>query len=47
MHWIVDARFREAIGAYLEREGAHVDRYAREIEAHVPYRDARRDARSK
>jgi predicted N-acyltransferase len=46
MHWIVDARFREAIGAYLEREGAHVDRYAREIEAHVPYRDARRDARS-
>ena len=47
MHWIVDARFREAIGEYLEREGAHVDRYAREIEAHVPYRDARRDARSK
>jgi uncharacterized protein len=47
MHWIVDARFREAIGDYLRREGAHVDRYAREIEAHVPYRDARRDARSK
>jgi len=47
MHWIVDARFRDAIGEYLEREGAHVDRYAREIEAHVPYRDARRDARSK
>jgi predicted N-acyltransferase len=47
MHWIVDARFREAIGDYLRREGAHVDRYAREIEAHVPYRDARRDAREK
>ena len=47
MHWIVDARFRDAIGDYLRREGEHVDRYAREIEAHVPYRDARRDARSK
>ena len=47
MHWIVDARFRDAIGDYLRREGTHVDRYAREIEAHVPYRDARRDARSK
>jgi predicted N-acyltransferase len=47
MHWIVDARFRNAIGDYLRREGEHVDRYAREIEAHVPYRDARRDARSK
>ena len=47
MHWIVDARFREAIGDYLRREGEHVDRYAREIETHVPYRDARRDARSK
>ncbi|MEO8016670.1 MAG: peptidogalycan biosysnthesis protein, partial [Pseudomonadota bacterium] len=47
MHWIVDSRFRAAIGDYLEREGAHVDEYAREIEHHVPYRDARRDARSK
>ena len=47
MHWIVDARFRDAIGDYLRREGAHIDRYAREIATHVPYRDARRDARSK
>ena len=47
MHWIVDARFRDAIGDYLRREGEHVDRYAREIEEHVPYRDSRRDARSK
>jgi len=47
MHWIVDARFRDAIGDYLRREGAHVDRYAQEIATHVPYRDARRDARSK
>jgi predicted N-acyltransferase len=47
MHWIVDDRFRAAIGEYLLREGAHVDEYAREIAEHVPYRDARRAARSK
>jgi predicted N-acyltransferase len=47
MHWIVDARFREAIGDYLKREGPAVDQYAREIAAHVPYRDARREARGK
>jgi uncharacterized protein len=46
-HWIVDERFRAAIGEYLRREGAHVDEYAREISEHVPYRDARRAARSK
>jgi predicted N-acyltransferase len=47
MHWIVDPRFRAAIGDYLRREGAHMDEYAREIQKHVPYRDARREARSK
>jgi predicted N-acyltransferase len=47
MHWIVDERFRTAIGEYLRREGAHVDAYAREIAEHVPYRDARHAARSK
>jgi predicted N-acyltransferase len=47
MHWIVDPRFRMAIGDYLRREGAHMDEYARDIEHHVPYRDARRIARSK
>ncbi|HET9474232.1 MAG TPA: GNAT family N-acetyltransferase [Steroidobacteraceae bacterium] len=47
MHWIVDARFRRAIGDYLRREAAHVDHYAREISQHVPYRDGRREARSK
>jgi predicted N-acyltransferase len=47
MHWIVDERFRAAIGEYLKREGAHVDAYAREIAEHVPYRDARLGARSK
>ena len=46
-HWIVDERFREAIGEYLEREGAHVENYADEINRHVPYRDARREARDK
>jgi predicted N-acyltransferase len=47
MHWIVDPRFRAAIGDYLRREGAHMDEYARDIDAHVPYRDSRRIARSK
>jgi len=47
LHWIVDARFRAAIGDYLLREGQHVDAYAREIETHVPFRDARREARSR
>jgi predicted N-acyltransferase len=47
MHWIVDPRFRTAIGDYLRRESVHVDEYARDIDTHVPYRDARRVARSK
>jgi len=47
MHWIVDPRFRAAIGDYLRRESLHVDEYAREVDLHVPYRDARRSARSK
>jgi predicted N-acyltransferase len=47
MHWIVDPQFRAAIGDYLRREGAHVDEYAREIDTHVPYRDARLRARTK
>jgi uncharacterized protein len=46
MHWIVDARFRHAIAEYLKREGAHMDAYARQVEQHVPYRDARRVART-
>jgi predicted N-acyltransferase len=47
MHWIVDPRFRAAIGDYLRRESVHVDEYARDVDLHVPYRDARRAARSK
>jgi len=44
-HWIVDPRFRAAIGDYLRREDPHINDYAREIAQHVPYRDGRRDAR--
>ena len=47
MHWIVDPRFRDAIADYLRREGSQVERYADEVERHVPYRDQRRSARSK
>jgi uncharacterized protein len=45
-HWIVDPRFRAAIADYLQREGEDRDDYARLVSAHVPYRDARRQARS-
>ncbi|MBV8805071.1 MAG: N-acetyltransferase [Sinobacteraceae bacterium] len=37
-HYIANRRFREAIEGYLEREGASVDAYAEEIQAHVPYK---------
>jgi uncharacterized protein len=40
-HFIADADFREAIGDYLAREGAVVDAYALEVQAHVPYRGRR------
>jgi hypothetical protein len=39
-HFIRDARLRQAIGAYLEREGESVDEYAQEVQTHVPYRTA-------
>ncbi len=45
-HWIVDRRFRAAIAEYLQHEGEDRDSYARLIAAHVPYKDARRRARS-
>ncbi len=47
MHWIVDTRFRAAIGEYLQREGEDREDYARSIEAHVPYRNARRTPRAR
>jgi uncharacterized protein len=37
-HFIANRRFRAAIEDYLEREGASVDAYAEEIQAHVPYK---------
>jgi predicted N-acyltransferase len=47
MHWIAHPAFREAISDYLKREGTQVDRYAHEIDKHVPYREARQVARAK
>ncbi len=40
-HYIADPDFRAAIAEYLEREGAAVDAYALEVQAHVPYRERR------
>ena len=37
-HYIADARFRDAIGNFLEREAAHVEAYAEAVAAHVPFR---------
>jgi len=37
-HYIVNRRFREAIEDYLVREGASVDAYAEEVQAHVPFK---------
>jgi predicted N-acyltransferase len=37
-HYIANHRFRDAIEDYLAREGASVDAYAEEIQAHVPYK---------
>ena len=40
-HYIADPQFRAAISEYLEREGAAVEAYALELQAHVPYRGRR------
>jgi len=37
-HWIADAPLRRAIGAYLQREGAAIEAYASEAEAHAPFK---------
>ena len=37
-HFIANRRFRAAIEDYLEREGASIDAYAEEVQAHVPYK---------
>ncbi len=38
-HWIADARFANAIEAYLRREAAAVDEYAAEVAQHVPFKE--------
>jgi hypothetical protein len=40
-HYIADAQFRAAIADYLAQEGAAVEAYAHEVQAHVPYRGRR------
>ena len=40
-HFIANSRFREAIADYLVREGASVEAYSEEVQAHVPYRGRR------
>jgi len=40
-HYIADGRFRAAIANYLAQEGAAVEAYAHEVQAHVPYRGRR------
>ncbi|HYL04381.1 MAG TPA: GNAT family N-acetyltransferase [Steroidobacteraceae bacterium] len=40
-HFIADRQFRAAIAAFLAREGAAVESYAREVQEHVPYRERR------
>jgi predicted N-acyltransferase len=42
-HWLRDAEFHRAVGAFLARETRHVDAYIDEIGEHVPYRQASRD----
>ncbi len=39
-HEILDERFRQAIGEYLEREADWVEDYVGEVREHVPYRKA-------
>jgi predicted N-acyltransferase len=38
-HWLRDADFHAAVGAFLVREARHVDAYMDELDLHVPYRD--------
>jgi predicted N-acyltransferase len=40
-HYIADGQFRAAIADYLAQEGAAVEAYAHEVQAHVPYRGRR------
>ena len=40
-HWLRDADFHAAVGAFLVRETRHVDAYMDELDEHVPYRSDR------
>lgn len=40
-HFIADPQFRAAIADYLSQEGAAVEAYAHEVQAHVPFRGRR------
>lgn len=37
-HWIADARFRRAIGNYLEQERDAIDQYMQNVREHTPFR---------
>jgi predicted N-acyltransferase len=37
-HWIADARFRRAIGSYLEQERDAIDQYMQSVREHTPFR---------
>jgi predicted N-acyltransferase len=37
-HWLQHPEFFSAIGAYLDAEKRHIERYMREVDAHSPYR---------
>lgn len=43
-HWLQHPEFFSAIGAYVDRETRHVERYMQSVQSHSPYR---RDARDK
>ncbi len=38
MHWIANARFREAIDDFLVRETQSVEHYMQELGEHAPYK---------
>jgi len=37
-HWLADRRFAEAVGRFLEREGAGVDAYVDELGERNPFK---------
>jgi len=37
-HWLANPEFDQAVGDFVQREGAHTDAYIREMTTHSPYR---------